>query len=43
MVCLSDLLAFHMQRGMVASGSEILNKNFTLFTKVSFVAAYSDA
>ena len=27
----------------IALGSEILNKNFTLFTKVSFVAPYSDA
>ena len=29
-------------RGIVASGSEILHKNFTLFTKVSFAAPNSD-
>ena len=29
-------------RGIVASGLETLHKNFTLFTKVSFAAPYSD-
>ena len=29
-------------RGIVASGLEILHKNFTLLTKVSFAAPYSD-